>query len=251
MTENIITGKKVTKDLNFKIKTMDEKLPSWYRNDGVEAIFQTSLEEEEAYFDKRSTETGFQRSQNDVFSKQKQFKPRYRRMKKYVKSVKQYKKERQRRRLIKFLVEQGFTQKQIAEKLGVSERTVRNDWKKLRNYLKGQIRVNREMLERQRILEFNQQIVGMTLTQECRFLKKRVEEVIRLRQRIDKFLDKTREYVTFTIDLDDCTDGIPAIQPNRNNLCIDLRKGLIIEFVVKKDGLREKLGLYTIRVKQF
>lgn len=249
MTQNITAGKKVTQNLNLQSKTMDEKLPNRYRNDDIEAILQAYLEEEKVYFAERSSETNFQHTNNDAFSGQKQFKPRYRCIKKYVKSIKQYKKERQRRHWLKFLVEHGFSQKQIARRLGVSERTVRNDWRKLRNYVKGQIRANREMLERHRILEFNQQIAGLTLTQECRFLKKRVEEKIKQRQRIDKLLYKIRRHITFTINLDDCTGGIPAIQPHYNNTRINLEKGLMIKFIVKKDGVKEKLGLFTIRTK--
>jgi IS30 family transposase len=59
----------------------------------------------------------------------------YRKMRKYVKSIKEYKKERQRRRKVRELYEQGFTQAQIAEQLGISAKTVHRDLKKLKPYL--------------------------------------------------------------------------------------------------------------------
>lgn len=56
----------------------------------------------------------------------------------YTKSTKMYAKQRIRRRLVRLLVEKGFTQKQIATELGVSTRTVKRDWDKIRSYVKGQ-----------------------------------------------------------------------------------------------------------------
>lgn len=144
-------------------------------------------------------------------------------------------------------VEQGFTQKQIAKELGVCERTVRNDWKKLRTYVKGQINATRAKLEHQRILEFNRQMAGMTLTQQFRFLKKPVREVVKWKQRMDKLLDKIRRQNTITINLDDCIEGIPSILPNYSDTHIDLKKGLKIEFIVKKDGVKHDIGGFKIR----
>jgi transcriptional regulator with XRE-family HTH domain len=58
----------------------------------------------------------------------------YRKKAKYTKSIYQYKRERARRKQVWQLWNEGFSQKQIAEKLGVSEKTVGRDWRKLLSY---------------------------------------------------------------------------------------------------------------------
>jgi transcriptional regulator with XRE-family HTH domain len=61
----------------------------------------------------------------------------------YTKSLERWRKERERRRKVRALAAKGYTQKQIALELGVSMRTVKRDWDKVRSYVKGQ--QNREM----------------------------------------------------------------------------------------------------------
>jgi len=80
----------------------------------------------------------------------------YRKVSVYTKSMARYRLERVRRRLVRLLAEKGFSQKQIASELGVSTRTVKRDWDKIRPYVKGQTRkeitavvdARREELER-------------------------------------------------------------------------------------------------------
>lgn len=64
--------------------------------------------------------------------------PSYRKVDAYSKSLKQYRLERKRRRQVRVLASKGYTQKQIAVELGVSVRTVKRDWEKVRAYVKGQ-----------------------------------------------------------------------------------------------------------------
>ena len=59
----------------------------------------------------------------------------YRKMKENTKSVAVAKRERARRQLVLQLTEQGCTQAQIAEQLGVSSKTVYRDLKRLRPYV--------------------------------------------------------------------------------------------------------------------
>jgi len=54
--------------------------------------------------------------------------------------MKGYTTERERRRQVRLLAEKGHTQKQIASELGVSTRTIKRDWDKIRPYVKGQTR---------------------------------------------------------------------------------------------------------------
>jgi DNA-binding CsgD family transcriptional regulator len=61
---------------------------------------------------------------------------RYRKIGKYVKSIGQYKRERERRKIVFQLYSKGYTQKQIAEQIGVSPKTVYRDLKKLHSWFK-------------------------------------------------------------------------------------------------------------------
>jgi transcriptional antiterminator len=61
---------------------------------------------------------------------------KYRKIGKYVKSIGQYKRERQRRQKVFQLYSRGYTQKQIAEQIGVSPKTVYRDLKKLHSWFK-------------------------------------------------------------------------------------------------------------------
>ena len=67
-----------------------------------------------------------------------QAKAKYRRVRKNYKSVKKYKEEKQRRRQVLLLQDQGLTNGAVALRLGVSESTVKRDLDKMKSYLKGQ-----------------------------------------------------------------------------------------------------------------
>lgn len=77
----------------------------------------------------------------------------YRRVRVYTKSLERWRKERERRRKVRALAAKGYTQKMIALELGVSTRTVKRDWDKVRSYVKGrQKNQMRETVEREKLL---------------------------------------------------------------------------------------------------
>ena len=121
-----------------------------------------SLENE--YFPKIDEIHGLQLSENELFSEKSGCsgvkEASYRKVSAYTKSVARYKLERARRRKVRVLAEKGLTQKQIAAKLGVSTRTVKRDWDKIRPYVKGQFRREiREIVDEQQ-REFEQRYEG-------------------------------------------------------------------------------------------
>jgi len=94
----------------------------------------------------------------------------YRRVGVYTKSLERWRKERERRRKVRVLAAKGYTQEQIARELGVSTRTVKRDWDKVRSYVKGQLnREMRENIEREK-LEFPQKY-GLTFDDAMEYLK--------------------------------------------------------------------------------
>jgi IS30 family transposase len=69
-------------------------------------------------------------------------------MRKYTKSVGQAKRERQRRALVLKLIESGLTQREVAKRLAVSEKTVSRDLAKLRCWRTQQAAQRRREIEK-------------------------------------------------------------------------------------------------------
>src|SRR5208283_6183216 len=110
----------------------------------------------------------------------------YRRIRVYTKSVERYKLERERRRQVRLLSEKGFTQRQIADKLGISVRTVKRDWSKLQPFLKGQVfQEIRDDAAKQR-REFDERYMRLTLKQQLKLLRRDVENECEKRREIEE-----------------------------------------------------------------
>ena len=124
---------------------------------------------------KRDSENGFQLTNSKTFGSVKAHKrqlkvkrtAKYRRINRYFKSTKQYKKERKRRKKILHLWLIEFrSQKEIADKLGVSVSTVKRDQKKLRRYVIGQNNRAINLMQEERHKAYEQAIEGLS-TREC------------------------------------------------------------------------------------
>ena len=138
----------------------------------------------------RSLNNSFQLSNSEAFSSisplKRQLRPQkgpsYRKINRYFKSRKQYKKERDRRKQILqlYLVEYR-TQKYIADKSGVSVSTVKRDLKKLRRYITGQTnRAIRQFQEEQR-QRFEQRVEGLSLRERFDVLSAEMDRFRKLR----------------------------------------------------------------------
>ena len=93
----------------------------------------------DGYFSESGENMPVQHVKDGVFSsKESGMGPSYRKVDAYSKSLKQYRLERKRRHQVRVLASKGYTQQQIAVELGVSVRTVKRDWIKVRAYVKGQ-----------------------------------------------------------------------------------------------------------------
>jgi transcriptional antiterminator len=109
----------------------------------------------------------------------------YRKICVYTKSVERYKLERARRRQLRLLVEKGFAQRQIADKLGISVRTVKRDWSKVQPFLKGQVfqEIRDDAYKQRR--EFEDRYIGLTLKQQLKLLRRDVENECENRQGLE------------------------------------------------------------------
>lgn len=139
-------------------------------------------------------------------------KAEYRRIRKYYKSPKRYQKERKRRRRVLDYYEQGFSYKTIAQKLGVSERTVKRDMVKIKPYYERKIKNLMRKLQQERIANFQAMLEGKTLVQRFNILTKEIARSYRLK----KERGYRRSRMVLVINLDDCTNGVPSMfaEPN-------------------------------------
>jgi DNA-binding CsgD family transcriptional regulator len=102
----------------------------------------------------------------------------YRKVGAYTKSLTQYKHERLRRWRVRLLTEQGFTQEQIAKQLGVSTRTVKRDWQKVKPYVLSQFNLlMKERLQKER-QETEAKYAGLTLKEAIRLLRRDLQQVL-------------------------------------------------------------------------
>jgi hypothetical protein len=207
-----------------------------------------SLENE--YFTKIDEIQGLQLTENELFSKKSGHsgvkQASYRKVSAYTKSVARYKLERARRHKVR--------QKQIATKLGVSTRTVKRDWDKIRPYVKSQFRREiREIVDEQQ-REFEQRYEGLTVNEKFRLLKQDVKEAskkVHAMQgsgRRKEMHQQTFQQLDCVFDLDSPTaDGFPrVISPLQGS--IPLGGGVGMKFYAIKNG--EKRELLNISISQ-
>jgi DNA-binding CsgD family transcriptional regulator len=174
-----------------------------------------NIEPESEYYLKRALNLSFQQSENQGFSGvldnsrrlKKQKGPEYRKINRYFKSKSQYWNERNRRKKCWELSGQGFTYKQIAEKLGVSEKTVQRDIKKIQPYYSRLSRNYFSRLEQERVDEFNAKLDGKTLHQQFNILSKAMDEQLKFW----KIREYRRHYQIISVDMTQQEYGIPKI----------------------------------------
>ena len=134
-------------------------------------------------------------------------KPDYRRIRAYYKSPKNYQDERKRRKKVLEYYEQGLSYKVIAERLGVSERTVKRDMAKIKPYYERKVKNMYRRLEHERIANFEAMLEGKSLFQRYKILTNEMVKQTNLRKQ-----RKYRRSRTFVfIDLDNVVDGIPSM----------------------------------------
>lgn len=163
--------------------------------------------------------------------------PQYRRINRYLKSTKQYWRERNRRKAAWNLSGEGYTYKQIAEKLGVSEKTVQRDIKKIRPYYYRLSRRYFRELEAERNRKLREELEGKTIFQQYEILSNKMDYHMKLM--------KTREYrrhvMNVTFDFDAFVTGEPplVITPA---VCSPIAKPFHIRFWLKSANNKRMIG---------
>ena len=98
-------------------------------------------------------------------------KPGYRRIRKNYKSTGKYWEERNRRKQVLQLFSQGFKYKEIALRLGVSERTVKRDMAKIRPYYERLVRNHMRRLGEERRAEIERMLEGKSLLERYKIVQ--------------------------------------------------------------------------------
>ena len=98
-------------------------------------------------------------------------KAEYRRIKKNYKTLEKYKQEKLRRDQILELQDQGLHLKKIAERLEVSESTIKRDLSKMRRYIKGQFNIVAREASMQSLSEFQ----SLSFKKQLSFVRELVE----------------------------------------------------------------------------
>jgi len=196
--------------------------------------------------------SGVQQEKNGLFSSESVHsdskQASYRKVSIYTKSMRRYRLERERRRQVRLLAEQGFTQKQIASKLGVCTRTIKRDWYKVRPYVKAQFgkEIRGVVDERQR--EFEHRLEGVTVNEKFKLLKQDLKEAakkvrsLKSSQRRQEQHQQPVRQLDYVFDLDSLTaDGFPRIILPFEGSNMQFVGNFEIKFYAIKNGEKREL----------
>lgn len=168
--------------------------------------------------------------------------PLYRRKHAYVKGIKQYRKERTRRKRV-WELSGKLKQNEIAEKLGVSVRTVQRDMARVRRYYKGQFNRFVRQLNEERIQQVRAVLEGKTSIEQLKILSN-----LLVQQRKEEEAQKRLMRTFFIIiDLDDMANGFPSFKPFYASPYVNFKEG--VRFVIRciKNGQKHDLGGWTLK----
>jgi transposase len=132
--------------------------------------------------------------------------PEYRRIGKYYKSAGKWRSDRLRRKRVLELHEEGVSYVGIAERLGVSERTVKRDMARIKPYYERKVRSYMRKLDEERQAKIRAEMEGKSLSDQLSILEAALVNYKLVKQR--KYF---RRQLTVTIDLDSAAAGYPAL----------------------------------------
>jgi len=159
-------------------------------------------------------------------------KAKYRRVKKYYKSVDQYKKERLRRKLC-WLLSGTITYEQIGEMLGISKRTVIRDINKIRPYYERMFRSYARKLQADRFREVQAKLATMSLSEKFDCL---TNLIIEQRERM-KLRDYKSHFTIWTLDMTQADKyGIPKLSVTQKGKTLAFPHKMRIHVIASYEG---------------
>jgi transposase len=163
-------------------------------------------------------------------------KPDYRRIKRYYKTSGQYWKERNRRKQILCLLEkENLNQHQIAERLGVSERTVKRDVAKIRPYQERRFRHQLRLFQKESDEKFEAELADKTPLEQLKILSRKMAQ----RNKVLKMCEYYHHQIYVSIDLDKVVYGFPEIRiwPQKANATYRMPLTLNIRYIKNKKAI--------------
>ena len=243
------TATQTEKQHSTETETMNEKSHKWSLSTLAEGDHGQEITQlidalrKIGYFKSfQTTENMILNVEKDTETRARKLKPhrkaRYRRIKKYYKSIKQYQKERFRRKLC-WLLSGKYKETEIAEMLGINVRTVIRDMNRIKPYYYRLSRSYFSKLEQDKIREFNIKLDGATLKQQYQILSKALTDQLSLmRQR-----QYNHHVHKIFIDLDYIQyDGFPRITTWPQSHNPNVAMPIILEFICVKNGEKQVMG---------
>jgi len=168
----------------------------------------------------------------------------YRCIKKYCKSIKQYKKERLRRKLC-WLLSGKHTYKEIGEMLGISKRTVIRDINKIRPYYYRQSRAYFRRIHAERQREIQEKLVSMSIFEQYTYLT----ELIATQRDLYKVRQYRSHFTILTLDMTKADSyGIPKLSITQKGKILAYPHKVRVQFIGSYEGRNflADLGGYTV-----
>jgi len=143
---------------------------------------------------------------------------------------------------MRLLADKGLSQKQIAKELGVSTRTVKRDWDKVRSYVKGQCNKELKEIMEQKRQEFEQRFEGLPLKEELKRLRHNFKEASRVTQTFRAPATLGCHELAITLQLDDQSpDGFPHVEIFPNQPKLSLLREFDLKINAYKSGQKREL----------
>lgn len=172
----------------------------------------------------------------------------YRRIGKYVKSLRRCRLERERRRRVMYLHMAGLTMGEIAVELGVGLRTVKRDFARVKPYFKSQLKHQVEELDAGAREEFLKQFEGLSMSDRLALIDRVMRAFGSGRCNRRRAARGNEVGLVLTVDADVALAGGAALSLNKENSILKVAS-LRLDVQLKIHGRILKLGGLTIRLK--
>jgi len=204
------------------------------------------LDSERDDFSETSLLNSFQKADSEVISKVLDSKgPYYRRISTYTKSIRQYWRERKRRKQVSQLSSEGHTYTEIADKLGVSLKTVQRDMKKVSRYYHGQLNKAWRIMKEERQRKWARELEGLSIWQQYKIVTGRLAK----HQKIMRGREYKRHLMKIVIDMDDLRhDVFPTLKVWPETITSVILP-LHVQIILRSDGQNMKYGSFTVGAK--
>lgn len=133
------------------------------------------------------------------------------------------------------LEKESLSQRQISQRLCVSERTIKRDVAKIRPYQERKFRHQLRLLQKENDEKFETELVGKTPLEQLKVLSRKVAE----RGKLLKMREYYRHQIYINIDLDKAINGFPEVRfwPQNPNATFQMPLTINFRYVKNKKAI--------------